>query len=74
MMLAWQAKFKLPRHETLTKQWESMWRPVLHNVLVIAFGVAEMVYLSDAPHKKDSNHQATVLSNLPSCCSDSPVF
>jgi len=42
---------------------ERLWRPTLHNVGIIAFGLAEIYYLADCVDKKDSNNQCTVLSN-----------
>ena len=56
-----ECKFKVPRHQTLTKQWEQMWRPTLHNTLVIVYGVNESFFLADCNLKKDSNNQCTVL-------------
>ena len=62
-----QAKFKCPRFgPTLrSKLEEKLWRPTLHNVGIILFGLSEMYYLADCVDKKDSNNQATVLSILP---------
>lgn len=57
-------KYKLPRHTTLTKQWEQMWRPTLHNVLVVTYGLSESFFLGDCNLKKDSNCQCTVLCPL----------
>ena len=62
-----QAKFKCPRFgPTLrSKLEEKLWRPTLHNVGIILFGLSELYYLADCVDKKDSNNQATVLSILP---------
>lgn len=56
-----ECKYKLPRHTTLTKSWEAMWRPTMHNVLIITFGLTESFFLADCNIKKDSNCQASVL-------------
>ena len=59
-----ECKYKLPRHTTLTKQWEKMWRPTLHNVLVVTYGVCETHFLANCNLKKDSNCQCTMLCHL----------
>lgn len=62
-----ECKYKLPRHTTLTKQWEAMWRPTLHNVLVVTYGLAESFWLGDCNLKKDSNNQCTILCSSNGC-------
>ena len=54
--------YRLPRN-TMSKSWSTLWRPSLHNVLVIAYGLTESFFLGDVNLKKDSNCQATVLSH-----------
>jgi hypothetical protein len=53
--------YRLPRNTAMSKSWSTLWRPSLHNVLVITYGLTESFYLGDVNLKKDSNCQATVL-------------
>ena len=42
----------------------ALWRPQLHVVCAIAYGVGEMYFTSDADLKKDSNCQRTILARV----------
>ena len=57
-----QAKFKLPRNLASSHEMSKLWRPQVHLVGVLAYGVSELYYSSDTDTRKDSNAQRTILS------------
>ena len=50
-----QAKFKCPRMKSITKDLETLWRPVLHVTGCLAEGVGEYYYIAEGDCKKNSD-------------------
>ena len=57
------AKFKCPRNIEESKELQSLYRPQIHCVGIIAAGVNEGYYLLRDDLKQDSNCQATLLAH-----------
>ena len=56
-----QAKFRVPRRLSTTKEFERAWRPSLHGVAVLISGVLEAFYVLDCDLKGDSNMEMSLL-------------
>ena len=65
-----QAKFRLPRNFTMTKLWESCWRPQLHVIGNLASGVLEAFYMTDVDLPKDANLAVTCWARSLHRCSE----
>ena len=65
-----QAKYRCPRNIDASKDLESCWRPSLHVTGVIVHGIAEFFYFGDGDLRKDSNAQATIVSQVIDECTD----
>ena len=57
-----QAKFKVPRNLSSSKEFESCWRPQVHLVGLLVPGVAEMFFLVSVDTPADSNLTMTLLA------------
>jgi hypothetical protein len=56
-----QSAYKCPRNLDSSKDFASLWRPVLHVCGVIIHGCIEIFFISDFDVKKDGNTQRTIL-------------
>ena len=61
---ATQAKFRIPRNQTLTKENEGAYRPQLHVVGCLVAGICECFFLMDADQPKSSDMQQTILARV----------
>ncbi len=59
-----QAKFRVPRNLSLSKDFQNLWRPELHTTGAICDGVLESYWLAGPDVSKDSNLQVTLVSRL----------
>ena len=57
-----QSKFRCPRNVASTKAHDNLWRPQIHVVGCIIYGVAEVFFATDTDIKKNSDTQQTILS------------
>ena len=56
-----QAKLRVPRRLSMTKEFERAWRPSLHAVAVLISGVLEAFYMLGCDLKGDSNMEMSLL-------------
>ena len=64
MLLPAQAKFKVPRNLASSAEWQSLKRPVLHVVEVIAWGWGEFIFLMPPDIKKDSSMECYIIARV----------
>ena len=56
-----QAKFRAPRNTSNAKAMKDFWRPTLHTVGMIVWGLLEVYVLMEPDIAKDSSMQITML-------------
>ena len=61
VMPPWQAKYKVPRNLSSSKEFSTAYRPSLHLVGAVCHGVCEIYFLCHADLRKDSNQNISLL-------------